>query len=232
MPMTSVLVTGTNRGIGLEFVRQYAADGARVFACCRAPDRAEALNEIARRSDGRVHIHRLDVTDETAVQALAAELKEEPIDILINNAGTAGDLRAVDNPPMDYEMWAEVFRVNTMAPYAMARAFRPHLELGRAKVLATISSGRGSHTRHRGNAYAYCSSKAAVNNVMYGLSVEWRESGLIVVLLAPGPVRTDMNVNARMTPDYSVGNLRKTLAGLTIADTGRYIDYEARDVLW
>jgi NAD(P)-dependent dehydrogenase (short-subunit alcohol dehydrogenase family) len=230
--MASVLVTGCNRGIGLEFVRQYAAEGARVFACCRDPDRAAALGAIARESGGRVSVHALDVRDTGAIHALAGTLRDEPVDILVNNAGIAGDLRDEHNPPMDYDMWTETFRVNTMAPYAMARAFRPHLERGGKKILATISSGRGSHLRHRGNGYAYCSSKAAVNNVMYGLSVEWRPADLIVVLLAPGPVRTDMNITARMTPEFSVGRLRQTLAGLTLADSGRYIDYQGEDVLW
>jgi NAD(P)-dependent dehydrogenase (short-subunit alcohol dehydrogenase family) len=230
--MRNVLITGTNRGIGFEFARQYAADGDRVFACCRTPAKADALQRIAKESDGRVTVHALDVGSEASVAALAKDLRDQPLDIVVNNAGIAGDLRDEDNPPMDDEMWAEVFRINTMAPYRMARSFRPNLERGGERTLITISSGRGSHTRHRGNGYAYCASKAAVNNVMYGLSVEWKPDNLIVVLLAPGPVRTDMNTEGRLTPEYSVGNLRKVIAGLTLADSGRYIDYEAKDVTW
>jgi NAD(P)-dependent dehydrogenase (short-subunit alcohol dehydrogenase family) len=231
--MRSVLVTGSNRGIGFEFVRQYAADAdTRVFATCREPGRADKLQKLAKESDGRLSIHALDVGSETSVAALAKEFKDQPLDILINNAGIAGDLRDEDNPPMDYEMWAEVFRINTMAPFRMARAFKANLERSREKKLIAISSGRGSHTRHRGNGYAYCASKAALNNAMFGLSIEWKPDNIIVALLAPGPVRTDMNLEGRLTPEYSIGGLRKVIAGLTMADTGRYIDYEAKDVTW
>ena len=230
--MQTVLITGANRGIGLEFARQYVRDGARVFACCRNPQQATALQQLAGEAEGRLNIPKLDVRSQESVDQLSSDLAREPLDILINNAGIAGDLRDEDNPPMDYAMWAEVFLVNTMAPFRMARAFKPHLERGRERKLITISSGRGSHLRHRGNGYAYCSSKAAVNNVMYGLSLEWKDDNIIVVLLAPGPVRTDMNLDGRLTPEYSVGNLRRVVAGLTLADSGRYIDYEAQDVLW
>jgi NAD(P)-dependent dehydrogenase (short-subunit alcohol dehydrogenase family) len=231
--MRSVLITGANRGIGFEFARQYAADTEnRVFATCRDPAKAEALQKLATQSDGRLSVHALDVGSEASVTALAKDLRDQPLDVLINNAGIAGDLRDEDNPPMGYEMWADVFRINTMAPYRMARAFRPQLERGVERKLITISSGRGSHSRHRGNGYAYCASKAAVSNVMYGMSVEWKPDNIIVVLLAPGPVRTDMNLDGRLTPEYSVGNLRRVIAGLTMADTGRYIDYEAKDVAW
>ena len=230
--MQTVLITGANRGIGFEFARQYVRDGARVFACCREPTKAAALQKLGEDAGGRLMIPKLDVRSQESVDALAADLSREPLDILINNAGVAGDLRDEDNPPMDYAMWAETFLVNTMAPFRMARAFRPHLERGQERKLVTISSGRGSHLRHRGNGYAYCASKAAVNNVMYGLSVEWKAADIIVLLLAPGPVRTDMNLDGRLTPEYSVGGLRGVIAGATMADTGRYIDYEAQDVLW
>src|SRR5687768_17482301 len=151
--MTSILVTGANRGIGLEFVRQYAAEGARLIACCRQPDKAAALKAIADASGGRVSIHALDVTSDSAITALARDLKDETIDLLINNAGIKGDLHSFE--PADSTLWAQVMRTNTIAPFRMAQAFRPHLARGR-KVIVNISSGRGSHARHRGDGIAYC----------------------------------------------------------------------------
>ena len=228
--MTSLLITGANRGIGYEFVRQYSADGARIFAACRAPEKADALRKIAAASEGRVSIHPLDVTSGPDIVALARALHGEPIDILINNAGLKGDLHSFS--PASNEMWEEVFRTNTIAPFRIAQAFRPNLEKGARRLIVSISSGRGSHLRHRGDGIAYCAAKAALNNAMYGLSVQWKDDGFIIVMIAPGPVRTDMNPDARLSAEFSIGAMRNVLAGLSAKDNGRYLDYENKDVLW
>ena len=123
-------------------------------------------------------------------------------------------------------------RTNVIAPFRMAENFRPHLERGTRRIILNISSGRGSHLRHRGDGIAYCASKAALNSSMYGLSVAWKNDNFIVVMIAPGPVQTDMNPEARLTPEFSIGAMRKVIANLTTADNGRYLDYENKDVLW
>jgi NAD(P)-dependent dehydrogenase (short-subunit alcohol dehydrogenase family) len=228
--MISLLITGANRGIGFEFVRQYAAAGARIYACCRVPERADALRAIAAASSGAVTLHRLDVAEDESVSALARELKDAPIDILINNAGIKGDLH--DMQPADSALWAQVLRINTIAPMRMAWSLRPNLEHGAKRLIVNISSGRGSHPRHRGDGIAYCSSKAALNNAMYGLSVQWAKDGFTIVMIAPGPVSTHMNPDGRLTPEFSIGAMRKIIAGLTRADNGRYLDYEGKDILW
>jgi NAD(P)-dependent dehydrogenase (short-subunit alcohol dehydrogenase family) len=228
--MTSILITGANRGIGFEFVRQYATEEARIFATCREPEKAKKLNEIAAASSGRVTVHKLDVTSGPDLALLARELHDEPIDILINNAGLKGDLHSFS--PASNEMWEEVFRTNTIAPFRVTRALRPNLDKGTRKLVLSISSGRGSHLRHRGDGIAYCSAKAALNSAMYGLSVQWKADGYTIVMIAPGPVQTDMNPDARLTAEFSIGAMRKVIAGLTTADNGRYLDYENRDVLW
>ena len=228
--MNAILVTGANRGIGLEFVRQHAEEGARVFACCRNPDAADALKAIAAKAGGRVTLHPLDVTSESSIADLARALDGQPIDILINNAGIKGDLHSTT--PADTELWDQVLRTNAIAPFRIAWTLRPNLELGARRMIVNISSGRGSHARHRGDGIAYCSAKAALNSSMYGLSVQWRGDGFVIVMMAPGPVRTDMNPDARLSVEFSIGSMRKVIAGLTAADNGRYLDYEGKDVLW
>lgn len=227
--MTNVLVTGANRGIGLEFVRQYAAEGARVYACCRRPEKADELSAIAQSSNGNVTIHKLDVTSEEDISALGDALDGAPLDVLVNNAGIGGDLHIYE--PAEPERWEEVLRVNAIAPFRIAWHLRPNLEKGARKII-NISSGRGSHVRHRGDGIAYCSSKAALNSAMYGLSVLWKEDSFIIVMFAPGVVITDLNPNGRLTPAFSVGRMRKLIDGFTTADSGRYLNYEGEDVLW
>lgn len=227
--MTSVLITGANRGIGLEFARQYAADGARVFATCRAPEEADALNAIAAASNGTMSVHRLDVTSEDDIKALVEELGGAALDILVNNAGIGGDLHIYEPAPPD--LWEQVLRINSIAPFRLAWSLRTNLEKGEKKIV-NMSSGRGSHERHRGDGIAYCSSKAALNSAMYGLSVLWKDAGFIIVMFAPGVVITDMNPKGRLTAEFSVGKMRELVAGLTTDDTGRYLSYEGKDILW
>ena len=136
--MSTVLITGANRGIGLEFARQYAAAGYRVHAACRAPGSADSLASLGE----RVTLHALDVTDHAGIEALAAGLKNEAIDIVINNAGIYGE--AQDFGKIDYAAWEEVMRVNTLAPLKMAECFLPHLEAGKMKMIASLTSRMGS----------------------------------------------------------------------------------------
>ena len=138
--MPTVLLTGANRGIGLEFARQYAAAGWRVLATCRAPEKAEKLSALG---DG-VSLYELDVTDHARIKALAEELEGEAIDLLINNAGLYGAAQSQELGSIDPELWIEVLRVNTLAPLKMAECFLPHLKTGERKVIASISSRMGS----------------------------------------------------------------------------------------
>src|SRR6266513_229805 len=124
--MTTGLVTGANRGIGLEFTRQYANDGAKVIACCRKPDNADQLKALARSNDN-IDVHALDVSDFAAAKALAKDLAREPIDILINNAGTYGPKRQSADD-MDFDGWAYTFAVNTMGPLALSQALHDNLK--------------------------------------------------------------------------------------------------------
>jgi len=224
------MITGTNRGIGFELGRQYAADGARVFACCRNPQSADALQSIAVKSSGRVTIHQVDVTDPAEIDALKQELGSTPIDILINSAGIS-DGRETE--VVDYDVWEKVFRVNSIAPHRVSTAFRANLAAGTEKKLATISSHLGSIAENTGGRTAYRSSKAAVNQVMKGLACEYRVDGITVVILHPGWVRTDMGgPQAPVSPVDSARGLKQVIATATLENTGKFIDYQGKELPW
>jgi NAD(P)-dependent dehydrogenase (short-subunit alcohol dehydrogenase family) len=230
--MTTVLVTGANRGIGLEFVRQYAADGARVLACARVPSAADALIALAEGSGGRVTIHPLDVGSAASVEHLKHEVAETPIDILLNNAGVyGGDHQSVGD--IDFESWMRTLAVNTIGPARMFEAFRSNLLKSVEKKCVAVTSGMASTARNEGGAVIYRSSKAALNNVMRTLALAGRTQDLIVVPLDPGWVKTDMGgKNAPLSAAASVKAMRALIAGFTLADSGRYWRHDGQEIPW
>lgn len=232
--MSTILITGANRGLGLEFTRQYAADGQSVIACCRNPAEAKALQALAEGSGGRVQVEQLEVTEPASIDALAQRLAGRPIDMLINNAGIIGPAMEKQTlTGMDYDGWAECFRVNTMAPLRIATALLPNLEAGQGRTIANVTSRMGSVELTEPNAVAYRSSKAALNMVMKCLSLELADKGFTVVVLHPGWVQTDMGgPNAAVTPPDSISGMRKVLAGLTRADNGRFFNYDGAPLPW
>ena len=238
--MPTVLITGANRGLGLEFALQYSASGWQVHACCRNPTAASDLAELAGGARGKVVVHRLDPTDVAAVGRLADELSDTPIDVLINNAGryTLGGFAAA-RPEVafgnsDFNDWEQVFRINVFAPMAMAEAFADHLASSEQRKLVTISSSMGSiGLNASGGSYAYRSSKAAVNAVMRSLSLDLAERGILVALLHPGWVSTDMGgPEADITPEVSVTGMRKVIESLQPEESGCFRDYRGRNLSW
>ncbi len=229
--MTTILVTGANRGIGLEFATQYAADGADVIACCREPDAAEALNALVKRARN-VRTAALDVADPASVAALKAELGAAPIDILINNAGVGGP-RERAKGIIDAAAWLRIFAVNSVAPVTVAAAVHENLKAGNDKKLVTITSQLGSIANHSGGAYPYHASKAAVNSFMRGLAKEWASDGIAVGIFHPGWVQTDMGGSgAPVTPPQSVHGLRARIAELNAENSGSFRDYTGREIAW
>lgn len=227
-----VLVTGANRGLGLEFTKQYAEEGATVFACCRDPLAASALEKIADAAGGKISVHQLDVTAPQSVAALGHAFGREPIDIVINNAGIYGPAKQSADE-MDYDGWARTFAVNAMAPLRIAQTFRENLARSGKKILVTITSGMGSTTGHDGGYFAYRASKAAVNNIMHGLSLAWKRDGIIVVVIHPGWVKTDMGGrNAPLEPHESIAGMRRVIANLTPAQSGKFLDYSGKEMPW
>mgnify|MGYP003666686410 FL=1 len=226
--MPTLLITGSNRGLGLEFVRQYAAEGWRVYACCRSPASASELEALA--SDS-VTIHALDVGDFAAIEALARELGGVAIDLLINNAGVFGDGSPLGS--VNYEVFRKTLEINTLAPLRVTECFLPHLEAGSLKKIAHVTSRMGSIADNTsGGRYAYRSSKAALNMVNKSLSQDLGSRALTVVL-HPGWVATDMGgANAPLQAPESVAGMRKVIAGLSPEDTGRFFNYDGDLLPW
>ena len=226
--MPTVLITGANRGIGLEFARQYAADGWRVFATCREPDAAGELRALA----GEISLHRLDVTDAGQIAALADGLAGEAVDLLINNAGVSGR-GGSDFGRIDYGIWEETLRVNALAPARVTEAFAPHLERGGGKRVVAISSRLGSVSEMSGGHLIYGTSKAALNATIKTLAADLRGSGIVAAVLHPGWVATDMGgAGAPTSAEASVAAMRKIIASLGPSDSGRFFDYGGGEIPW
>lgn len=232
--MNTVLITGANRGIGLEFARQYAADGWQVVACCRQPQQAEALNRLADQYKDRFSIHRLDVRELAETDQLSHKLQDLPIDILINNAGVYPHAQNGEFDRISYDDWMEAFRVNTFAPLKMVEALIEQIACSQLKIVATITSKMGSIAdNQRGGSYIYRSSKAAVNMVVKSLAIDLQPRGIIAVLLHPGWVQTDMGGRgALISTKQSVTGMKSILDRVTHSDTGKFIAYDGQHIPW
>ena len=231
--MPSTLITGANRGLGFEFARQYLADGWQVYAACRNPQSASELRRLADASDDKLQILALDVIDPVSVQAAAAKLDGQAIDLLLNNAGIGGPRgQSVGN--IDYEAWAKVLNVNTMGPLRVSEAFVDHVAQSERKLIVTITSGMGSLADNTsGGAYAYRSSKAAVNMVMRSLAIDLAPRGIACVVINPGWVLTDMGgPHATLTTAESVKKLRRLIETLGPGQSGKFFNYDGREYAW
>lgn len=225
-----VLITGANRGIGLEFARQYAEAGWKVIACCRDLKQAADLQELADTYPD-IKAYPLDVADFAAIEALAENLKGVKIDVLINNAGVYphSDLNHADP-----EQWLHAFKVNSMAPFKMAAAFTPHIAASRLKKLVTLSSKMGSlDDNTSGGSYIYRTSKVAANMVMKSLVIDLQAFGISVAVLHPGWVQTEMGgPGALIDTRASVSGLRKVIEHLNLDNSGRFIAYDGKVINW
>jgi len=229
--MATVLLTGANRGIGLEFVKQYLEAGWQVLACCRDPEQANALQALGDHSS--LSIHQLDVADAQSIQALASELANQPIDILLNNAGIYAT-GANHFGEVDTGIWIRAIQTNTIAPLLMAQAFIHNIEQGERKLIATLSSKVGSiDDNQSGGGYAYRSSKSAVNQVMKSLSIDLAPRGINTVSLHPGWVQTDMGgPNALINTKESVTGMMSVLDNLSNDLSGSFINYDGSIIPW
>lgn len=232
--MKTTLITGANRGIGLEFCRQYAADGWRVLACSRQPEKSDALNKLAAQYPGLVKIHALDVADHAQIEHLARLLASESVDLLINNAGIYPDSDKKGFGHTDYEEWMRSFHINTMTPLKMAESFVSQITRSKKKTIVIITSKMGSIADNSsGGNYLYRSSKAAANMVAKSLAIDLGPAGITAVAFHPGWVQTDMGgPNAMISTAQSVTGMRHVIDGLSLADSGKFLGYDGELIPW
>lgn len=227
----TVVITGANRGIGLEFSRHFAPHCQRLLACCREPDEADALRHLADTQDA-VEIQRLEVTRAEDIQSLKRTVADRPVDVLINNAGVYGPSHT--GLDVDPQAWLEVFEVNTIAPVKMADALLDNLLASQRKIIANITSKMGSiGDNSSGGAYIYRSSKAALNATMRSVAQDTADRGLTVLLLHPGWVKTDMGGdNALIEPETSVKGMKEIIDGASPQLSGRFLSYDGNEIPW
>lgn len=222
----TVLITGANRGIGLEYARQFEAKGYTVIGTARNPGEATELAALG------VRVEALDVTDAASVAALAQRLDGVPIDVLVNNAGVA-DRSEPGIETTDLAMFERTLAVNTLGPLRVTQALLPNLRAGERKHIVNMSSRLGSIALNNGKYPAYRASKAALNQVSRNLSVDLGKQGFVVVVVHPGWVRTEMGgAEAPLLPDESVRGLVALIEKLDASNNGRFYDYLGAEIPW
>lgn len=234
-PVT-VLITGANRGIGLEFARRYAERGYRVLATCRSPRNAPELQAVAARHS-LVTVETLDVTNHAGVDALALKHADLPIDILLNNAGIGGGAENQLFTKLNYDTFNEVMAVNAVGPIKVCEAFLKHVQASTQKKMITVSSSQGSiGSVDAPRLYWYRSSKSAVNMLMANLALQLKNRGIIIGLVTPGATDTDFmkGLPKRMLRPVAdaVTDMMREIDRFDIATTGRFVDTTGESLPW
>jgi len=231
--MATILVTGANRGLGLEFTRQYLSEGYAVIAATRNPGAAHRLRQLERDSKGNLSLVEADVADSASVRRAASNIQTPAIDILINCAGVlGGDGQTIGS--IDYHEWMRVLDVNVLGPMRMCEAFLDRVARSDRRLIVTITSGMGSLADNTSGGYiAYRTSKAAVNMAMRTAAIDVKSRGISCVVLNPGWVKTDMGgPNAKLAPEQSVTAMRLVIAELGPNESGRFYNYDGREYPW
>lgn len=229
----NLLITGANRGLGLEWARQYAEVGWRVFATCRHPGEAQSLQRLAEKHDG-LSVHRLDVTASEEIRALCWELEEEPVDILLGNAGVYLEKNIAEFGSLCYHDWLRTLEINTLGTVRVAERFLENIARSEKRLIVAVSSHMGSIADIQDpGSYYYRSSKAALNAAMQGLAVKLKPHGVGVLLFHPGGVNTRMGPRHGITPEESVRGMRRILEEFDLErDTGTFLKYDGTPMPW
>jgi NAD(P)-dependent dehydrogenase (short-subunit alcohol dehydrogenase family) len=236
--MPTVLVTGANRGLGMEFAKQYAADGWEVLATMREVKQAKELQDLAKKYPN-VKLHALDVMKKESIKDFADKLDGKPIDVLIHNSGIY-PREGQKIGEIDYQGWLTAFETNVFGPMRLTEALLDNVASSERKQIAAISSGmsslravQGGSVAQAGTSYQYRSSKTALNMALSILAKELEPRGISVVLLDPGWVKTDMGgPRAQLTPEESIGGMRKVLAGDPKSIAGKFLGHDGTIRPW
>jgi NAD(P)-dependent dehydrogenase (short-subunit alcohol dehydrogenase family) len=230
-----VVVTGANRGLGLEFARQLLARGDRVFATCRQPGAAGALQALAADHPQNLTITALDVADPDSIDAAYADIQPQTaaLDLLINNAGMSpGGTERLGR--FEQDLMLRTLAINAVGPMLVVQRFLDLVKAGDRPKIVNITSGLGSLTnRNGGGAYSYSASKAALNMYTRTLMFDVKKHGIITIVMDPGWVKTDMGgSNAWITPEVSIGGMLAVIDGLTPEHSGRFFLYDGAEIPW
>lgn len=227
--MPTVLVTGANRGLGLEFVRQYSQEDWHVIATCREPEHANDLNNLS----GKVEIRALDVADFRSIEECSYELDGFPIDILLLNAGVFPQ-KGASLAETDFENWVNAFRTNAISVAKLALSFEKNVLASKQKKIVGLSSKAGSMNENQaGGNFIYRSSKAALNSIIVGLAGEFCDKEIICAAIIPGMTQTDMGgPKAPRTPRVSVRDMRSVISTLTKENSGMFLDFNGNKLSW
>jgi len=233
-----ILITGANRGLGYEFVKQYLDRGDEVIAAARVLQNVEALQTLQKTYSNLLALYELDVTVSKSIKAICESIKSrfESLDLLINNAAiiSGGSKRTYPLGELHSENIAEVFNVNAIAPLMMAEQFVEILSHRERAKIVNITSKMGSISSRTGASnYSYCASKAALNMFSKLLSLDLKNKGIIVLALHPGHVKTDMGGSAApLAPEESIGGMIAVIDSITEEDSGKFLDWEGQEIPW
>ena len=221
--MSTIMIVGATRGIGLELTKQYANEGNQVIACARDTANASLLNEVASGSEN-IKIEQLDIADAGSIESASSRIGEEAIDSVIIVAGWVGgmpDNQTIEN--IDIDEWHNTLNINTIGPLLVAKAFKSNLAASGNGNLMILSSQLAASTWPMGGMYIYSTTKAAVSKVGQILALDWAEDPIIVSIMHPGWVQTDMGgPTAEITAEESASGIRNVLSGLTKEDSGNF----------
>lgn len=226
----TVVVTGANRGLGLEWVNQLGGNSERIIATCRDPDSADELMALAEQYP--VEIHTMDVTSEDDIEALVDLLGDDPVDLLINNSGVMGP--ADSGGFSDLDGWRDTFEVNTLAPIHLSQRLASHVAESTRKLIANITSKMGSiGDNGSGGRIIYRSSKAALNAATRSFALDHAEQGIVTLLLHPGWVQTDMGgPNGLIDTETSVRGMAGVLDRADASLNGGFFNYDGSPIPW
>ena len=234
----TVFITGSNRNIGLEFVKQFSENNWNVIATARNPEEAKELQIIANEQDNVV-IEQLDVTDHEQIESLAEKYRDQPIDILLSNAALTPRYKSAFKKikGVDFDIARSSFEINVLGPLKLIQSFMPNVEKSQGKKIIALSSKVGSFGERPKIPfmYSYSISKAALNSLLHTLSFESKRKNIVVVAISPGMVNTTpgMKLPGAIEVEESVTKMMQVIKGLTMADNGHFIDYEdGRQLAW
>ena len=233
------LITGANRGLGLEFTKQILQAGHNVYAACRNINDIEDLDLLFTEYKDKLIVVNLDINDHDSILSLSNRLKDVSIDVMINNAGTIGPLPYFENTfkqhygTIDYDVWSDVFKTNLFGPVKMAETFLENIENGNDKKMIFISSVVGSIADDHQKAFAYATSKTALNKSVALLADILKEKEVKVLAMCPGYVKTRMNGGgANLEPEESIEGMLEQIEKLDIESSGNFVRYNGESINW